>query len=73
MNRYGKITEQSIQKKESMFQTTRKYKQILQENHELADVEYPGQQRMLELIKRNFWWLGIRNNIKKYVQIYIKY
>ena len=56
-----------------MFQTTRKYKQILQENHELADVEYPGQQRMLELIKRNFWWLGIRNNIKKYVQIYIKY
>jgi len=29
--------------------------QILQENHELADIEHSGQQRMLELIKRNYW------------------
>ncbi len=27
--------------------------QILQENYELADVRYLGQQRVLELIKRN--------------------
>ena len=28
---------------------------------------------MLELIKRNYWWSGIKNNIKKYVQGYTKY
>jgi len=38
-----------------------------------VDVEHPEQQRMLELIKRNYWWLGIKNNIKKYVQECIKY
>ena len=27
---------------------------------------------MLELIKRNYWWPGIKNDIKKYVQGYIK-
>ena len=31
--------------------------QILQDNHELADIEYSEQQRILELIKRNYWWL----------------
>ena len=33
--------------------------QILQDNHEPADIEYSEQQRILELIKRNYWWLGI--------------
>ena len=47
--------------------------QILQEYHELADVGYLGQQRMLKLIKRNYWWPGIRSNIKKYIQGYTKY
>jgi len=28
---------------------------ILQENHDLVDIEYPGQQQMMELIKRNYW------------------
>ena len=41
-------------------------------NHELADIEHPGQQKMLKSIKRKFWWLGIRNNIKRYVQEYTK-
>ena len=27
---------------------------------------------MLELIKRNYWWLEIKGNIKKYVQRYTK-
>jgi len=40
---------------------------ILKENHELADVEYLRQQQMMELIKRNYWWPGIKNNVKKYV------
>jgi len=29
--------------------------QILQENHDPADVGYLGQQRMMELVKRNYW------------------
>ena len=41
---------------------------ILQENHDSVDVEYPGQQRMLELIKQNYWWLGLKEDIKKYIQ-----
>jgi len=28
---------------------------ILQENHNSVDVEHLGQQRMLELIKQNYW------------------
>ena len=41
--------------------------QILQENYNSVDIEYSGQQRMLKLIKRNYWWPGIKGNIKKYV------
>jgi len=29
--------------------------EILEENHNLVDVGHPEQQRMLELIKRNYW------------------
>ena len=46
--------------------------QILQENHDLVDVSHPEQQRMLELIKRNYWWPGIKEDVKKYVQECIK-
>ena len=28
---------------------------ILMENHNLVNVGHPGQQRMLELIKQNYW------------------
>jgi len=41
---------------------------ILQENHDLVDIGYPGQQQMMELIKRNYWWLEIKDDIKKYIQ-----
>jgi len=41
---------------------------ILSDNHNPPDVGHPGQHRMLELIKRNYWWPGIRNNVRKYVQ-----
>ena len=40
---------------------------ILQENHNSVDVGHPGQQRMLELIKQNYWWPGLKENIKKYI------
>ena len=32
------------------------------------DVGYPEQQRMLELLKRNYWWPGLKENVKRYVQ-----
>ena len=28
---------------------------ILKENHDKADIKHPGQQRMMELIKRTYW------------------
>jgi len=42
--------------------------EILKENHDLADIGHPEQYRMLELIKRTYWWTGLNEDIKKYVQ-----
>ena len=42
--------------------------EILRENHDSVDVGHLEQQRMLELLKRNYWWLGLKEDIKKYVQ-----
>jgi len=41
---------------------------ILQENYELVDIGHPRQQRMMKLIKHNYWWPGIKTDVKKYVQ-----
>ena len=38
------------------------------QNYEPADIEHIGQQRILELIKRNYQQQKIRNDIKKYIQ-----
>jgi len=42
-------------------------KQILQENHDSADVGHLEQQRMMELVKRNYWWPGLKEDVKKYI------
>ena len=42
--------------------------EILKKNHNLVDIGHPGQHRMLELIKRNYWWPGLKEDIKRYVQ-----
>ena len=47
--------------------------EILKENHDLVDVEHLRQHRMLELIKRTYWWPGLKKNVKKYVQGCFKY
>ena len=47
--------------------------QILKENHDSVDVGHPGQQQMIELIKQNYWWPRLKEDIKKYVQGYFKY
>jgi len=46
---------------------------ILQENHNSVDIGHLGQQRILELIKQNYWWPGLKEDIKKYVQGCFKY
>jgi len=47
--------------------------EILKENHDLADMEHPGQHQMLEVIKRTYWWPGLKNDVKKYIQGCFKY
>jgi len=46
--------------------------EILREHHEPADVGHPGQHRMQELIKRTYWWPGLKEDVKKYVQGCVK-
>ena len=41
---------------------------ILKKNHNTADIGYSGQHRMMELIKGTYWWLGLKEDIKNYVQ-----
>jgi len=36
---------------------------ILSNNHNPPDVRHPEQHRMMELIKRNYWWPEICNNV----------
>jgi len=42
--------------------------EILKKNHESVDIGHPGQHRMLELPKRTYWWPGLKEDVKKYVQ-----
>ena len=42
--------------------------EILKENHNSVDVGHPEQQQMLELLKRNYWWPGLKEDVKKYVK-----
>jgi len=47
--------------------------EILKENHDSVDVGHLGQHRMLELLKRTYWWLGLKEDVKKYIQKCFKY
>ena len=42
--------------------------EILKKNHDSADMGHPEQHMILELIKRTYWWPGLKENVKKYVQ-----
>ena len=42
--------------------------EILKKHHDPADIGHPGQYRMLELLKRTYWWPELKEDIKKYVQ-----
>jgi len=47
-------------------------KEILKEHHDPADIGHPGQYRMLELLKKTYWWPGLKKDIKKYMQECLK-
>jgi len=40
---------------------------ILRENHDKADIGHSGQHRMMELIKRTYWWPELKEDVKNYV------
>ena len=42
--------------------------EILKENHNSVDVGHPEQQQMLELLKRNYWWPELKEDVKKYIK-----
>ena len=42
--------------------------EILREHHDPADIGHPGQYRMMELLKRTYWWPGLKEDVKKYIQ-----
>ena len=42
--------------------------EILRKHYDPVDVEHSGQLRMMELLKRNYWWPGLKEDVKKYVQ-----
>ena len=41
---------------------------VLRDHHDSPDVGHPGIHRMLELIKRNYWWPTIKTDVKRYVK-----
>jgi len=46
--------------------------EILKENYDLVNVGHPGQYRMLEPLKRTYWWPGLKEDVKRYVQCCFK-
>ena len=48
------------------------WEEILKENYNSVDVGHLGQHRMLELLKRTYWWPELKKNIKRYIQWYFK-
>ena len=41
--------------------------QILVEHHELAALGHPGQKKMLELLKRTYWWPRMKLDMENFV------
>jgi len=43
--------------------------EILKRNHNSVDVGHPDQHKMLKLLKRTYWWPGLKEDVKKYIDI----
>ena len=62
-----------VYKEERIYVSNNKIREeILKENHDSVNVGHPEQHRMLELLKRTYWWLGLKEDVKKYIQGYFK-
>ena len=46
---------------------------ILKENHDSVDMGHLEQQRVFDLIKRNYQWPGFKEDVKKYIQECFRY
>ena len=42
--------------------------EIIQLYHNTPVKEHQGQQKMVELVTRNFWWLGVTKKVKQYME-----
>ena len=42
--------------------------EIIQLHHNILVAGYGGQWKMVELITRNYWWPGVTNEVKRYVE-----
>ena len=42
--------------------------EILREHYDPADIRHLGQHRMMELLKRTYWWLELKEDVKRYIQ-----
>ena len=44
--------------------------EIIQLHHDVPTAGYRGQWKTVELVTRNYWWLGITRDVRKYVEGY---
>ena len=42
--------------------------EIIRLYHDISVGEHEGQWKMTELVTRNFWWLGVSREVKRYVE-----
>jgi len=42
--------------------------EIIRLYHDMLVVEHRGQWKMVKLMIRNFWWLGLTREVKRYVK-----
>jgi len=62
-----------IERKVYILNNKKIWEEILKENYDSIDIGHPGQHRILELLKRTYWWPGLKEDIKKYIQECFKY
>ena len=43
---------------------------IIQLHHDVPVAEYRGKWKTMELVMRNYWWLGVTKDVGKYIEEY---
>jgi len=44
--------------------------EIIQLYHDMLVARHGGRWKMIELVTRNYWWLGVIKDVRKYVEGY---